>query len=324
MRDADDQELMGQAAWLYYVGGLNQEETANRLGTTRARINKLLQLAKDAGMVSISIDTRSSGMLQIEDELRSRFRLERVICSPAFGLTRGQKLPGDLAEYPRRAVGTLAATLLRDHLARHPNSIIGTGWGRTLDQITRNMAGTFAPGARFVSLMGSLTANSAFNPFEVVQALARATGGDGYFLPVPFIANTPQDREILLSQTTVQSVLEMARRPDLAIISVGELTEQSLLRQSGMISSRELAELHSRGAVGDTNGIFFDAEGKPVRHSMNDRTLAVGFRTLGATHTVLLSGGLEKADATRALLSSGIVRTLIIDGDTAQAIHATL
>lgn len=120
MRDADDQELMGQAAWLYYVGGLNQEETANRLGTTRARINKLLQLAKDAGMVSISIDTRSSGMLQIEDELRSRFRLERVICSPAFGLTRGQKLPGDLAEYPRRAVGTLAATLLRDHLARRP------------------------------------------------------------------------------------------------------------------------------------------------------------------------------------------------------------
>lgn len=324
MRDADEQELMSRAAWLYHVGGLNQEETANRLGLNRARVNKLLQLAKDAGIVSISINTRSNGMLEVEENLRRHFGLKRVICSPALGLTKGALLPGDLIDYPRRAVGALAATLLREYLARNPSSIIGTGWGRTLDQITRNMAGTSAPGARFVSLMGSLTASSAFNPFEVVQALAKATGSDGYFLPVPFIANTPEDREILLSQTTVQSVLEMARRPDLAIISVGELTEQSLLRRSGMISARELDELHDVGAIGDTNGIFFGADGKPVRHELNRRTLAVGFTTLGAAHTVLLAAGLEKAEATRALLSSDIISTLIIDGDTARAIHSAL
>ena len=36
-------ELMARAAWLYHVGGLNQEAAAARLGVTRARVNKLLQ-----------------------------------------------------------------------------------------------------------------------------------------------------------------------------------------------------------------------------------------------------------------------------------------
>ncbi|WP_425073582.1 sugar-binding transcriptional regulator [Sagittula sp. S175] len=314
---SDDTQLMSRAAWLYYVGGLNQEETAHRLGTTRARVNKLLGQAREEGIVSISIDARANGLMQVEDDLRARFGLERVICSPALGLKPGDTLPGVLENYPRGAVGTLAATLLKDELARRPDAIIGTGWGRTLDQITRNMAGVQAPQARFVSLMGSLTANSAFNPFEVVQALARSCGAEGYFLAVPFIANTAEDREILLAQATVKAVLDMARRPDMAIISVGELTPASLLHRSGMLTAEELDTLHAAGAVGDTNGIFFDRDGQPVEHPLNQRTLAVDFAALRASHTVLLCGGLEKAEATRALLRSGIVRTLVIDGDTA-------
>ncbi len=321
MKDIDDLQIMSRAAWLYYVGGLNQEETANRLGMTRARVNKLLQLAKEAGIVSISIDSRGNGLLEVEEALRARFNLERCICSPPLGLTRGSRLPGHLKDFPRRAVGSLAAALLRDQLARQPDSVIGTGWGRTLDQITRNMAGVRAPSARFVSLMGSLTANSAFNPFEVVQALARATGAEGYFLAVPFIANSAEDRDTLLAQTTVSAVLDMARRPDLAIISVGELTDESLLRQSGMISSSELSALRDAGAIGDTNGIFFGADGLPVDHDLNHRTLAVGFDSLRQSHCVLLSGGVEKAEATLALLHSGLVKTLIIDGDTARLLN---
>ena len=42
----DEETLMARAAWLYYVGGLNQEEAARRLGITRARVNKLLADAR--------------------------------------------------------------------------------------------------------------------------------------------------------------------------------------------------------------------------------------------------------------------------------------
>jgi DNA-binding transcriptional regulator LsrR (DeoR family) len=72
--------------------------------------------------------------------------------------------------------------------------------------------------------------------------------------------------------------------------------------------------------VGDTNGIFFDAAGRPVDHPLNARTIGAGFPELARAGAVLLSAGVAKTAATAALLKSGIVRGLVIDGDAALAL----
>ncbi len=317
-----ERQLMSRAAWLYYLGGLTQEEVATRLGLTRARVNRLIQDARAAGIVSVTIDPGALGLLPLEQRLQAAFGLDLCVCTPSLG--EGVELDGPLRDLPRRAVGAAAARLLRSRLAEKPDLVVGTGWGRTLEQMTLHVAGLQAPQARFVSLMGSLTANSAFNPFEVVQALARASGGQGWFLPVPFIADSPADREILLSQRVVSEALELARGADLSLISVGELEERSLLRQRDMITAEELRELRLVGAVGDTNGIFFDGKGQPVEHGLNERTLAVSFEDLRRGFTIILAGGLEKAGATIALLRSGVARGLVVDGDLAMRIVALI
>ena len=321
MSDLTDRELMTRAAWLYYVGGLNQEATSSRMGLTRARVNRLLQQARETGLVSITINERDLGLLRIEDTLRREFGLEFCLTTPAFGLTEADRGPeGPLADFPLRAVGAAGARFLRDRLADKPDATVGTGWGRTLAHLSRQMSGAKSPNARFVSLMGSLTANSAFNTFEVVQALAQATGGSGFFLPVPFIADTADDRDVLMSQKIVARPLELARYTDVALISIGELTERSLLRRQDMITAEEAAALRAAGAVGDTNGIFFDRDGRPVDHDLNRRTTGVGFHDLARSQTVLLSAGTQKRAATEALLRSGAIKGLIIDGDAARAL----
>ncbi len=322
MSEITERQQMSRAAWLYYVGGLNQEETSRRLGLTRARVNRLLAQARDSGLVSITLNDRDVGLLPAEEALRTAFGLDFCIATPAFGLAaEAAPEPPGLVDFPLRAVGTAAAQYLRSRLAAEPGLVVGTGWGRTLAHLSRQMAGAAAPQARFVSLMGSLTANSAFNPFEVVQSLAQATGGEGFVLPVPFIADSPRDRAVLLAQQAVSRPLELARSADLALISVGELTETSLLRQQGMISPAEIAALRAAGAVGDTNGIFFDAAGEPVAHVLNQRTVAVPFKDLRRTTTVVLAAGSAKVAAVHALLRSGVARGLIIDGDAAQALQ---
>ncbi|WP_232831442.1 sugar-binding transcriptional regulator [Pseudogemmobacter bohemicus] len=313
----EDEVLMARAAWLYYIGGLNQEATAKRLNTTRARVNKLLSDARDAGLVSITINPANVGLLPVEELIRTRYGLDFCICTPALGPEKGDETDRILAPFAFRAVGAAAAAHLRRHLAEEPRAVIGTGWGRTLEQMTLQMAGVTAPGARFISLMGSLTANSAWNPFEVVQSLARSTRGEGYFLPVPFIADTPEARSVLVSQQSVQDALDLGRRATMAYISLGELREDCLLRRQGMITGDELAELRSRGAVGDTNGLFFDAAGRGVDHPLNHRTIGLGLEDLRQIPTVALVAGRAKLEAARGFLASGIVSGLIIDGDTA-------
>jgi DNA-binding transcriptional regulator LsrR (DeoR family) len=317
----EDDELMIRAAWYYYVGGLNQEMTANRLGLTRARVNKMLSEARDSGLVSISIDHRRVGVLPLEDMLSRRYGLDFCISTPAFGFHEASPTDSEIRkQIAFRAVGVAAANHLKTLLADNQTITVGTGWGRTIEQMTLHLAGVRAPHARFISVMGSLTANNAYNPFEVVHSLAQRTGAQGFFLPVPFIADSVEDKRVLLSQRSVVKAMEIAESASVCIVSAGELTEDSLLRRQGMISKAELESLRAAGAVGDTNGIFFDKDGRQVDHDLNQRTIALGFEQLKTLPVILLIAGQEKAEAAKALLRSGIVNGLIIDGDAAEAV----
>lgn len=319
MNEMSDRQLMTRAAWFYYVAGFNQETTSRRMGLTRARVNRLLGQARDAGVVSIMINDRDLGLLHVEETIQRAFGLDFCITTPALGLDEADMAGNEtLSDLPLKAVGTAGARYLRQQLSDAPRSVVGTGWGRTLAHLSRQLSGTNSPKARFISLMGSLTANSAFNPFEVVQALAQATGGEGYFLPVPFVADSPEDREVLMAQRAVARPMELAKRADITLISVGELTETSLLRRQNMIAREELNELRAAGAVGDTNGLFIDSQGTTVEHPLNHRTIGAGVEDLTTMRTVLLSGGLQKVEATRAILRGRFVRGLIIDGDSAK------
>ena len=312
--------LMARAAWLYYVAGLNQESAAKRLGITRARVNRLLSDARETGLVSIQINDANVGLLPVEEALRARYGLELCICTPELGTAdtgRGGGAEALMLGYAFRAVGMAAAMHLKRHIQENRDAVVGTGWGRTLEQMTLHLAGITAPDVSFISLMGSLTANSAYNPFEVVHAFARVTDGEGHVLPVPFIADSAEDRLVLISQRSVQQGLALAREASVAYISIGELTESSLLRRQGMISAEELASLRAAGAVGDTNGLFFDAAGSPVDHELNRRTIALGFEDLKRIGAIALVAGLAKKDAAHAFLQSGVCRGLVIDGDTA-------
>ena len=196
-----------------------------------------------------------------------------------------------------------------------------SGGGRKL----RGLAEILAPYrwrvvAMFISLLGSLTRNSASNPFEVVQAFAARTGGEGHFLPVPFIADSEADRDVLLSQRSVAEAMALARSADLFLISAGELTETSFLRTHDMLSTAELRSIRARGAVCDTLGRLFDAAGREIPHPISTRPRAGAPESLRGRPVVLLAGGLEKVDAMTGLLRAGLVKGLIVDGDTGLAI----
>lgn len=319
--DDDEISLMVRAAWLYHVGGLNQAETAERLGLTRARVNRLLAEAREAGHVTITIDDRLAGTLPQEDILAHAFGLEFCHVTPPLGYAGA---PGEMhRRLAFRAVGLAAANVLKRELARQPDLTVGVGWGRTLDAMTKHLSGLDVPAARFISLMGSFTATATANPFEVIFDLARRTGATGMVLPVPFVVDTPMDRDILVTQRVVAHALEVARSAEFALVSLGELTDEALLRRQGMLTAGDIRRLRAAGAVADSNGRFYRADGAPVEDELNSRILSVPLEDLSA-RTVLLVAGVEKALAAAAVLRSGAIQGVIIDGDTADVLSRNL
>jgi DNA-binding transcriptional regulator LsrR (DeoR family) len=61
-----------------------------------------------------------------------------------------------------------------------------------------------------------------------------------------------------------------------------------------------------------------------VPHQLTDRVIALGLDQLSTMKTVLLSAGLGKVPATKALLRSGAVKALIVDGDSARVLYEAL
>jgi DNA-binding transcriptional regulator LsrR (DeoR family) len=314
-----DDALIVRVAWLYYVGGLNQEETATRLGLHRSRVNRLLSEGRDRGLISVAINHDAARDLGTEHAIAHEFGLDFCLSTPPIGFTHpasDSELARIQSVVARRAVGTAGANFLKGKLISGPITV-GISWGRTIEQVALQLSGVRNPQARFVSLIGSLTRNSAANPFEVVQAFAARTGGEVHFFPVPFIADSAADRQVLMSQRMVTDTVEMARAADLYLISLGELQETSVLRLQDMISAEEMLSVRKSGAVCDTLGKLYDIHGREVPHPLSDRCLSVGTEYLLGRDVVLLAAGLEKTAAIVALLRSGIVKGLIIDGDTA-------
>ncbi len=122
---------------------------------------------------------------------------------------------------------------------------------------------------------------------------------------------------MFLAQRIVKDAMELARAADLYLISVGELKETSVLRAQDILTAEEVRNIKASGAVCDSLGKLFDIDGREIEHPLSQRTLAIGTSELRSRNVVLLAGGVEKVQATMALLRSGIVKGLIIDGDTA-------
>jgi DNA-binding transcriptional regulator LsrR (DeoR family) len=320
-----DSEQIVRAAWLYHVAGNTQEQTADLLGISRVKVNRLLAEAREFGIVKISIEHRFARMIEVEENIRRRFNLTFCRTTPpmvSYYSGRRKSLPSRSkleAESPiaRRAVAIVAAELLRERLQVDESSVIGVGWGRTMAEIPNHLMGITKPSAKFVSVMGSLTRTSAANLFEVVYQFAERTGGEGHFLPVPFIANTIADRQIFMSQRIFKETLALAEQASFYMATFGPCDEHSLLFKQRYLSGVELQDLKRAGAVCDCLGKFFDADGKVAPSDVNRRTLSVELEHLFEREVILLCAGREKLQAVKGLLKAGFVNGLIIDGDTA-------
>lgn len=302
-----------QVAWLYHVGQMSQEEVSRRLGMSRFKVLRLLAEARERGLVRVSIEHGTAGTLELGSRLAGVFDLREVQVAPL--------LPGADDDHARRAVGIVAAGFLGRIGASRPLTI-GLGWGRTIAAMAEALAGLRNPRLRFVSLMGTMTRVSGTGPFDVTTRLAALTGGTALVLPAPFLCDSEADTRILLRQRLVRDTLEVARSAEYSIVSVGECTPEALLFKSGVLTEGDMEELRDSGAVADTTGKFLRDDGRLADTDLNRRAPSIGLEDLRAMDTTLLATGAGKAQATRAVLRSGLADRLICDEEMARALLA--
>lgn len=304
----NEESLAVRAAWLHYIGGFTQSAVAKRLGIPSVKAHRLIARAVAEGVVKVSIDGEIAECANLEVDLSTRYGLDYCEVAP------------DTDDDPLAltTLGHSGADFLRREIERGEASVIGFGHGRTLSAAVHHLPRIAAGSTRFVSLLGGLTRNYAANPYDVMHRLAEKTGTQAYVMPVPFFANTEEDREVLLSQRGVSEVFNLARSAGLKIVGIGTVDNQAHLVKSGMLQPDELEEIAALGGIGELLGHFFDSKGRILETSVTARTLAASFSETGEDRIVAIAGGPVKTEAIRAVLHSHKLHGLITDERTAR------
>ena len=306
-RAAAEADLAVRAAWLYHVEGLTQAELAQHLRISRARVARLLMGARAGGVVHVSVDARAAERVVLSRALAARFRLREAVVVSA---------PADealCAALVGAAAGRHLASRLRDGLA------IGVGWGATLNHALPALVDVHATRLSVISLLGGMTHSRAVNPAAVARRMADALRADCYQVAAPLLVARAPTREALWREPALRDLRARARRADIALVSVGDVSERSTLYREGLLSRADLAGLRARGAVGDVLCQFMDARGELVDHPVNRRAMTIGLADLrGAGELVVASGGVRKAAALRAALAALPVHVLVTDQAAAQ------
>ncbi|WP_137132695.1 sugar-binding transcriptional regulator [Rhizobium sp. FY34] len=309
--ELDAQQVRARVAWLYFVGGLTQQDIADQLGLTRLRVNKILGQVRTDGSVVVDIRLPLANCIELEQKLTGKFGLSEVCVVPALE---------DEAEQ-QRVIGDAAGALL-DRLLQNGMGL-GVGWGKTLKAGLRRLTPRPLSDSWVTSVMGGLTRGSGSSTFEVATGYARAISAECYYLTAPLYFPTAESREMLLSHYGISETMRRARSVDVALLSCGDMTARSLLVNTPTVSEN-LASLLKAGAVGDILGVFLDADGRPVDHPLNERVLSLKPEDLKSVpHSILASGALYKLPILKAILKAGYVKCLVTDERCAAAILQT-
>jgi len=312
---SDSENLAIRAAWMSFVGGLTQSQIARRLNVSPAKAHRLIIQAREDGLVKVTVAGRPSQCLETEQRFCDLFELESCTVSPDLsGIDQS-----DSASI--KSVAHAAGSILNGLFADAKMAKIGVGMGRTLTAAVSEMVSVERSGLSIFSITGSLTTNLAANPYDIVLQLMSKTGGEGYLLPVPYLASSINEKNLFLSQPGVRGLLEKSQNADAFLVGVGSLEQKGHLVVNGLLSQTESDELQSAGVVCDLMGHFINVDGDIVKAEIAQQAIGVQLDAIKGKRVFALAGGRSKALAMLAALRTGIISDLIIDEVLARALN---
>jgi deoxyribonucleoside regulator len=302
-------QLALEAAKLYYQQDCTQQEIATRLNISRPQVSRLLQFAKEQGIVQVTIQHPNLCCAQLAEEL--------VQC---FGLKDAIVVPGLKQRDLRPALGKVAADYL--HQLVQDDQVIGLPWGFTMREMAKALQPKKVTGLKVVQLKGGVARlTEQTTTSQAVAEVATKLGGIPYFLPAPAFVDNRGLRDSLIQESTIAEILALGRKCEIAIFSIGRPSSQSVLVQAGYFTSKQMDAMAQQGAVGDISSRYFTIEGTVFDPELDSRTIGITLAEIRQIpYAIAVAGGERYVPAILGALWGGYLNVLVTDDSAAQAI----
>lgn len=292
---------MAKIAWYYYIDNLTQQQIADLVGIPRLRVIKLLDRARQSGIIQFKISENKSH-IYMENTIARQFGLKDVFIVPSASGMKNRN----------EALAQAAAIYIANRLP--DNAFINMGYGDTTCRILNHLANNSSTRLSVVSLTGGVN-------YYLPNTLTNVFNARLYLTPAPFVMSTKEMVEAINNEPAVREIAEMVPLSAMTIIGIGGIDENATTVLTGMVSPKDLRYLSMQGAVGDVLCHFLDVNGNQVESPLDDRLITTSLETLSKQNNVIgVAGGENKVNAIIGALNANVLDILITDQDTAELI----
>jgi DNA-binding transcriptional regulator LsrR (DeoR family) len=291
--------LMASLARGHFIHGRSKIELAAEFGLSRFKVARLIDEARDSGLVRIEIRHHGQIDVDLSARLGERFELMHSIVV---------ETPEDDAASLRETLGQAAADLLSEVITSE--DVLGLAWARAVSAMARLLPPL--PGTPVVQLTGALTLpDGQDTSVDVVRDVASSSGGRAHLFYAPFTVSDAASARVLRQQPEVARAFDQLPSVTKAVAGIGlwESGQSTLYDASSEFDREELRRL---GVCADISGVFLDADGEPVSTELADRMIGINHEQMRAIpELIAIPYGSAKAPAVRAALRSGLIGGLV-------------
>jgi deoxyribonucleoside regulator len=305
-----------RAAEMYYVEQKTMDTIAEALGVSRATVSRMISEARTSGLVEIIVHRDRRAAATLERLIAERYHVDVTVVAPPENANDSDRL---------RHAAAQAGTVLRASLA--PDLSIAVAWGATVATMARTLTPGVVPGLQIIQMSGA--GNTFFSGAEYAAGtlgrFGAAFGARVHHFPVPAFFDKASAREALWGESSVQRVLRLQERANLAVFSVSALDARipGHLYRAGYLQRDDLRQLLDRGVVGELGTVFLRADGSSDSIRLNARASGLPIETLKRIRRRLcVAVGATKAPILRAALSAGAITDLVVDDAAAELLVA--
>lgn len=299
----------------YYINDESMVVIGQKLGISRFKVARMLQEARDSGLVTITLHSGGEEDEVLSGRLAKHLALRRASVVEAFGTT----------EEIRRIVGARAGQILAGTV--QPGETLGLAWGRTLTHMIESI--DHLPNVQILQLNGAVGSNLSQSPIELVRKAALIGGNNAKAIMAPLYIDSRDAARAMRNQPDIREVLELFDSVTTAIVAVGSFAAA----RDGGINSQFLPllpaevqqQLLATGAIAEACGIPFRPDGSVADRGLLEHILAIAPEQLRRIPRVIgVASDPTKATAILALCHAGMISELVVDADLAEALLALI
>ena len=297
-----EEELMVKAAWLYFLEKKTQQQIAGMLGVSRMKVIRLLDKAKQTGVIKITMREDNVRRIKMERQTIEAYNLKDAFIIPASQDMAISEINNTVAD--------AAAMYIESHIS--PDSFLNIRYGDTMGKTLNNLARNAKNPISCISLTGGVsiylpnTQSSIFN--------ARL-----FLIPAPLVVSSKEMVGAITAEHSVREIMRMAPLASFTVIGIGAMNDEATILKAGALSKNDFLYLKMHGAVGDILCHFFDKQGNVLASPLEERLVTTPLDILKSlTNVTAVAAGKNKREAIKGALALGYIDILITDEDTAQ------